>query len=86
MVLFAVIKQAFLILPDSVLERNCNIIVEKLRSELKERVQREMAQDQGKYKKLLKDLLIQVSLCGSLTDTLFTGSYQIHGRSSFHQM
>ena len=39
-----------------------NIIVEKLRTELKERVQREMSQDQGTYKKLLKALLIQVSI------------------------
>ena len=41
--------------------RKVNTIVEGLKSELKTKVRKELKSDQGKYKDLLKNLLIQVS-------------------------
>jgi vacuolar-type H+-ATPase subunit E/Vma4 len=42
--------------------RKVNEIVETLRNELKQKVRKEMKADAGKYKELVKNLLIQVSI------------------------
>ena len=42
--------------------RKVNEIVENLRTELKSKVRQEMKKDKASYKKLIKELLIQVSI------------------------
>ena len=66
--------------------RKVNEIVEKLKSELKAKVRKDMKANKAAYKELVKNLLIQVSLIRRNADNPCAGTDQADGGPDLYQM